>query len=114
MRLAATLGQKLRRGKLANAFHVGDVYLQGWPGLETAERARTALRVLVDAGWVRASRRGGGQYLINPTIFAGATTLAVGHFHNDDTLDIVTGGFDPLDFSGTKDSVSILTNNTPR
>jgi hypothetical protein len=54
LQLAASLGQKLRQGKLPNGFRVGDVYLQGWPGLDTAERARVALGVLVDAGWVRA------------------------------------------------------------
>jgi len=35
LQLAATLGQKLQRGRLANGFRVGDVYLQGWPGLDT-------------------------------------------------------------------------------
>ena len=79
LQLAATLGQKLRRGKLANGFRPGDVYLQGWPGLDTAERARAAIRVLVDAGWVRPSRMGpGGRggdgpsevYMVNPAIYS--------------------------------------------
>jgi hypothetical protein len=77
LQLAASLGKKLRRGRLAAGFRVGDVYLQGWPGLDTAERARVAIRVLVDAGWVRPSRvrvggRGGTpseQYIVNPAIY---------------------------------------------
>jgi hypothetical protein len=43
LQVAVALGQKLRQGKLPNGFRVGDVYLQGWPGLDTAERARVAL-----------------------------------------------------------------------
>jgi hypothetical protein len=81
LQLAVTLGRKLRRGRLANGFRVGDVYLQGWPGLDTAERARVAIRVLVDAGWVRPrSVRVGGrdgarseEYMVNPAIFADST-----------------------------------------
>jgi hypothetical protein len=48
LRLVATLGQQLRTGKLGNRFSIGDVYLHGWAGLDTAERA--AIKVLVDAG----------------------------------------------------------------
>ena len=78
LRLAATLGQQLRRGSLGNGFGVGDVYLQGWAGLDTAERARVAIGVLVDAGWVRPSSVPGGrkesvgreEYMINPAIFS--------------------------------------------
>jgi len=81
LQLAATLGQKLQRGRLANGFRVGDVYLQGWPGLDTPERARVAIRVLVDAGWicprsVRGGGRGGArseQYMVNPAIYADST-----------------------------------------
>jgi putative DNA primase/helicase len=76
LQLAARLGEKLRRGRLANGFRLGDVYLQGWPGLDTMERAREAIRVLVDSGWIRpGSDRMGGrgaasgeQYMVNPTI----------------------------------------------
>jgi hypothetical protein len=67
LRLAATLGQQLRTGKLGNRFSIGDVYLHGWAGLDTAERARAAIKVLVDAGWVRPSRE---EYLINPVIYS--------------------------------------------
>jgi hypothetical protein len=78
LRLAATLGQQLRTGKLGNRFSVGDVYLRGWAGLDTAERARAAIKVLVDAGWVRPSRPAAGrrlceaheEYLINPVIYS--------------------------------------------
>jgi hypothetical protein len=81
LQLAAALAQKLRRGRLANGFRVGDVYLHGWPGLDTAERARVAIQVLVDAGWVRPSSdrvggRGGApneEYMVNPAIYADST-----------------------------------------
>jgi hypothetical protein len=77
LQVAAALGQKLRQGKLSNGFRVSDVYLQGWPGLDTEERARVALRVLVDAGWVRLRRvavdgeigGAGEQYMVNPRIY---------------------------------------------
>jgi hypothetical protein len=71
------LGEKLRRGRLGNRFHVADVYLQGWAALDSAERAREAIKVLVDAGWVRPShvvgvgRRGDAaseEYMVNPAI----------------------------------------------
>jgi len=81
LQLAASLGQKLRRGRLASGFRVCDVYLHGWPGLDTAERARVAIQVLVDAGWVRPSTvrgsgRGGApneEYMVNPAIYADST-----------------------------------------
>jgi len=81
LQLAAILGQKLRRGRLANGFRVSDVYLHGWPGLDTVERARVAIQVLVDAGWVRPSSdrvggRGGTpseEYIVNPAIYADST-----------------------------------------
>ncbi len=81
LQLAASLGEKLRRGRLANGFRLCDVYLQGWPGLDTAERARVAIRVLVDAGWVRprsvrVDGRGGAPseaYMVNPAIYADST-----------------------------------------
>ena len=74
IRLAATLGQQLRRGRLGSRFRIGDVYFQGWAGLDTAERARVAIRVLVDAGWVRPGLAAGGapgeEYLVNPAIYS--------------------------------------------
>jgi len=77
LKLAAMLGEKLRRGRLGNRFHVADVYLQGWAALDSAERAREAIKVLGDAGWVRPShvvgvgRRGDAaseEYMVNPAI----------------------------------------------
>jgi Protein of unknown function (DUF3987) len=76
LRLAASLGDRLRRGRLGKRFRLGDVYLQGWADLDTAERGRVALGVLVDAGWVRPSRggrRGGAEseeYVVNPAVYA--------------------------------------------
>lgn len=78
LRLAATLGQQLRMGRLANRFSLGDVYLHGWAGLDTPERARVAINVLVDAQWLRPSFPAAGrktsvakEYLVNPAVFSG-------------------------------------------
>jgi hypothetical protein len=50
---ARELADKLARGKLSPEFSTRDVYLRGWSGLATPDEARTALRVLEDASWVR-------------------------------------------------------------
>ncbi len=76
VRLAARLGEKLRSGSLGKRFGVADVYLRGWAGLDTAESAQTAIRVLLDAGWLRPNRDDWKKnvgtrseaYLINPAI----------------------------------------------
>jgi hypothetical protein len=79
LKLAAALGEQLRRGRLRRRFREADVYLQGWPALDTPERAREAIKVLVDAGWVRpsgvvaAGRPGDAarvEYMVNPTIYS--------------------------------------------
>ena len=77
LRLAAALGQHLQRGRLGNHFRLGDVYLQGWPGLDTAERTRVAIEVLVDAGWVRPSSAAGDrrrtlteEFNVHPAIYS--------------------------------------------
>ncbi len=77
LKLAARLGEQLRRGKLGNRFRLADVYLQGWAGLDTRERAAEAMRVLVDAGWTRPMRPGaagaGGhdeEYTVNPALLS--------------------------------------------
>ena len=75
IKLAATLGEKLRRARLGNRFRVADIYLQGWAALDTPERARAAVQVLVDAEWVRRVVAGGkrgdagsAEYMVNPAI----------------------------------------------
>ena len=75
-RLAAGLALRLRSGALGERFSLRDVYLREWAGLDTAERARLAVGVLVDAGWVRTSRFDAGsaagrpseEYSVNPAI----------------------------------------------
>ena len=73
-RLAASLARRLRSGALSEQFSVRDVYLRGWTGLDSAERARLAIRVLVDAGWVRRNDATGGvgrpseRYAVNPAV----------------------------------------------
>jgi hypothetical protein len=69
LRLAAALGEKLRRGCLGNRFRIPDIYLRGWTGLDTLEQARTAVGVLADAGWIVRQVRGGGEeFWLNPEI----------------------------------------------
>lgn len=76
LRLAVRLGERLSRGRLGNRFRLCDVYLQGWANLDTPERARTAIAVLVDAGWIRPTRMGrkpcteSEEYLVNPAIYS--------------------------------------------
>jgi hypothetical protein len=73
-RLAASLAQRLRSGALSEQFSVRDIYLRGWTGLDSADRARLAIRVLVDAGWVRRNGATGGvgrpseRYAVNPAV----------------------------------------------
>jgi uncharacterized protein DUF3987 len=76
-RLAASLGQKLQSGQLGERFSLRDVYLHGWTGLDTAERARMAVAVLVDASWIRRENVGPGaaggrpteEYLVHPAVY---------------------------------------------
>ncbi|MGC1361017.1 MAG: DUF3987 domain-containing protein, partial [Silvibacterium sp.] len=76
-RLAAfSLTRKLKKGwkRDDGRFSIRDVYLNNWSGLGTPDEARAAVRVLVDAGWVRAEEvkpdtgRPSEIYSINPRI----------------------------------------------
>lgn len=84
--LAAALCEKLQTGVLGERSSLRDVYLRGWASMDTAytradlcageaEKARSVLVLLVDAGWVRkapCSDRHVGrpceEYVINPRI----------------------------------------------
>jgi putative DNA primase/helicase len=72
LRLAARLGQRMRAGQLSKQFKLSDIYLRGWPGLDTPENARIAISVLLDAGWIRPIRKQSSveapQYTIHPKI----------------------------------------------
>jgi putative DNA primase/helicase len=52
-RAARELSRHIRVGDVSAAFKTRDVYLKGWVGLDTPERARGALSVLEDSGWLR-------------------------------------------------------------
>jgi putative DNA primase/helicase len=76
-RLAAiSLAQKLTKGwKRENGkFTIRDVYSNDWSGLGTPDEVRAAVRVLEDAGWVKAEKpksetgRPSEVYAINPMI----------------------------------------------
>jgi putative DNA primase/helicase len=76
-RLAAiSLSRKFSRGwkRDSGTFTIRDVYSNDWSGLGTPEEARAAVRVLEDAGWVRAEQykpetgRPSEVYAINPKI----------------------------------------------
>jgi 5S rRNA maturation endonuclease (ribonuclease M5) len=75
---AADLAQKLLAGKLGKTtFRVRDVYFKGWAGLDSPERARAALAVLVDADWIRAAPeterpgRPAEEFVLNPRLWEG-------------------------------------------
>jgi Protein of unknown function (DUF3987) len=76
-RLASiSLARRLRKGwkRSSGRFSIRDVYQNDWSGLGTPDEARAAVRVLEDAGWVRAERakpdtgRPSEIYSINPRI----------------------------------------------
>jgi putative DNA primase/helicase len=79
-RLAAiSLARKLQKGwkREKGVFSIRDVYQNDWVGLGTPEEVRAAIRVLEEAGWVRAqvSKPDTGRpseiYAINPRIGGG-------------------------------------------
>jgi hypothetical protein len=52
-----------------------DVYLRGWAGIDTAERARMSVALLVDAGWLQRVPAAAGrigrpteEFIVNPAI----------------------------------------------
>jgi hypothetical protein len=52
-RAAIELARHISNGELQEKFTTRDIYLKGWSGLDSPEKARNALAVLEDAGWVR-------------------------------------------------------------
>lgn len=76
-RLAAiSLAQRLTKGwkRESRKFTIRDVYSNDWSGLGTPDEVRAAVRVLEDAGWVRAEKpksetgRPSEVYAVNPKI----------------------------------------------
>jgi hypothetical protein len=75
-RAARELLRHIEAGDLKNPFRTRDVYLKGWTGLDTPDRARSASKLLEDAGWVREedaakSERGGRPsetWQVNPKV----------------------------------------------
>lgn len=76
-RAARDLARRIHARDLPDTFKTRDVYLKGWTGLDSPDRARMALDVLEDAYWVRrepsiASRTGGRPpevWNVNPKVF---------------------------------------------
>jgi hypothetical protein len=60
-RAARELADRIRARDLPAEFKTRDVYLKGWSTLDTPERARGALTILQDAGWVRRA-----EYSVSP------------------------------------------------
>jgi hypothetical protein len=50
---AHTLARAIQRGEIDGTFTAREVYRKGWSGLDTPDRARAALAMLEDMGWVR-------------------------------------------------------------
>jgi hypothetical protein len=71
---ARGLADKIINGKLGFTFSTRGVYTKGWSGLGTPDEARAALRILEDAGWVRAlqNEKGEGRpselWVVNPRV----------------------------------------------
>lgn len=73
---AHDLARHARAGDLGIQFSTREVYLKGWSGLDTAERVRAALEILVDVVWVRPAKAAHGpdggrpseQWEVNPKL----------------------------------------------
>ncbi|MFZ3330885.1 MAG: hypothetical protein WA197_09660 [Candidatus Acidiferrales bacterium] len=61
-RAAVELARHISNGQFPDKFTTREVYLKGWSGLDLPEKARNALAVLEDAGWVRR-----GENVPSPT-----------------------------------------------
>jgi putative DNA primase/helicase len=76
IRSARELARHIKCGDLPSPFATRTVYLKGWTGLGTPDRARQALDLLEDAGWVRTeevarSPKGGRlpeNWVVNPKV----------------------------------------------
>jgi putative DNA primase/helicase len=79
MRAARELADKIKARKIGadGFFNAREVYLKGWSGLDSPEAARSAVQVLIDAGWIREaaveqSPSGGRpsfRYQVNPRLW---------------------------------------------
>ena len=74
---ATLLAHRLKAGALGTRFSIRDLSQRDWSGLDTPELARSAVKALEDAGWVRRvpyepTEKGGRPseiYEMNPKIF---------------------------------------------
>jgi putative DNA primase/helicase len=94
VRSAHELVFKLKAGKLGHGtFRVREVYLKGWSGLDTPERARQALSILEDADWIRPVQanstvgRPPEEFQINPRVFTDAPDTS--HQNHQNSADVV-------------------------
>jgi hypothetical protein len=77
--VAALLAEKVAAGALSTRFSVRDVVKKNWHSLNSPELVRTAIRELVESGWLRkeparSTDRGGrpaDAYLVNPHVYGG-------------------------------------------
>jgi hypothetical protein len=53
LRTARELARHITAGDVQESFTTRNIYLKGWSGLDSPDKARAALSVLEDAGWVR-------------------------------------------------------------
>ena len=79
-RAATDLAERIKRGDIGGAgkFAVRDVYRAGWSGLDTPERAGSAVSMLEHLEWIReipgrdpgprGGRRSSACYQINPKV----------------------------------------------
>lgn len=70
---AKSLADKIEAAKVGDGFTIRDVYRNGWANLTSREDATEAIVILIEHGWLRASRQETGgkpleAYLINPKI----------------------------------------------
>jgi hypothetical protein len=76
MGVAQELSRHIRAHDLPDPFKTREVYRRHWHGLDLPEKAKPALDVLEDAGWIRplelghASGRPSEAWVINPEVYA--------------------------------------------
>lgn len=74
---AKELARRIKERRLGDSFSIRDIYLKGWNGLDSPERARIAVEVLEEMGWLRRAisetgpqgGRPSSRFIVNPKIW---------------------------------------------
>jgi hypothetical protein len=80
IKAATSLAAKIKGRELNALFSCREVYLKGWTGLNSPDKAKSAIEILCDAGWIRKYVRTGtataiggrpsDEYEVSPKIWS--------------------------------------------